>query len=242
MYKVIRNEYIGEDMYLMEVDGKFKGEMGQFYMLRAWDNYPLLSRPISIHDINENSISFLYKVVGEGTKILSKLKVDDTIKLEGPYGNGYEKVEGRVALVGGGIGIAPLYLVAKNIPNCDAYLGYRRGRDWHKMQCRNWAYGNRKTHEEFCNEVNIAIGDTFVTDIIDVEKYDYILTCGPTPMMEKLVNMVKGTNTKLFVSLENHMACGVGACLVCTCKTKFGNKKTCKDGPVFRGEDVIFNG
>ena len=100
----------------------------------------------------------------------------------------------------------------------------------------------RKTHEEFCNEVNIAIGDTFVTDIIDVEKYDYILTCGPTPMMEKLVNMVKGTNTKLFVSLENHMACGVGACLVCTCKTKFGNKKTCKDGPVFRGEDVIFNG
>ena len=230
MYKVIRNEYIGEDMYLMEVNGKFKGEMGQFYMLRAWDNYPLLSRPISIHDINENSISFLYKVVGEGTKILSKLKVDDTIKLEGPYGNGYEKVEGKVALVGGGIGIAPLYLVAKNIPNCDAYLGFRKEPILIDK------------YEEFCNEVNVAIGDTFVTDIIDVEKYDYILTCGPTPMMEKLVNMVKGTNTKLFVSLENHMACGVGACLVCTCKTKFGNKKTCKDGPVFRGEDVIFNG
>ena len=85
--------------------------------------------------------------------------------------------------------------------------------------------------------------DSFIFEKIDFnEKYDYILTCGPTPMMEKLVNMVKGTNTKLFVSLENHMACGVGACLVCTCKTKFGNKKTCKDGPVFRGEDVIFNG
>lgn len=229
MYKVLKNEYVGEDMYLMEVEGSFKGEMGQFYMLRAWDNYPLLSRPISIHDISENSISFLYKVFGEGTKILSKLKPEDTIKLEGPYGNGYEKVEGRVALVGGGIGVAPLYLVAKNIKNCDAYLGFR-----------NEPILIDK-YEEVCNEVKVAVGNTFVTDIIDINKYDYILTCGPTPMMEKLVKMVEGTNTKVMVSLENHMACGVGACLVCTCKTKFGNKKTCKDGPVFRGEDVIFN-
>ena len=230
MYKVIKNEYIGEDMYLMEIEGQFKGEMGQFYMLRAWDNYPLLSRPISIHDISDDSISFLYKVVGEGTKILSKLKVEDTIKLEGPYGNGYEKVEGKVALVGGGIGVAPLYLVAKNIENCDAYLGFREEPILIDK------------YNEVCNEVNIAIGNTFVTDIIDVNKYDYILTCGPTPMMEKLIKMTEKTDTKLFVSLENHMACGVGACLVCTCKTKFGNKKTCKDGPVFRGEDVIFNG
>ncbi|WP_297132712.1 dihydroorotate dehydrogenase electron transfer subunit [Terrisporobacter sp.] len=230
MYKILKNEYVGEDMYLMEVEGSFKGEMGQFYMLRAWDNYPLLSRPISIHDISENSISFLYKVFGEGTKILSKLKPEDTIKLEGPYGNGYEKVEGKVALVGGGIGIAPLYLVAKNIENCDAYLGFRN---------EPILVGK---YEEVCNDVNLAVGDTFVTDIIDVNKYDYILTCGPTPMMEKLVKMAEGTNTKVMVSLENHMACGVGACLVCTCKTKFGNKKTCKDGPVFRGEDVIFNG
>ena len=115
MYKVIENRYIGEDMYLMRVEGKFEGKMGQFYMLRAWDKFPLLSRPISIHDIDENSISFLYKVVGEGTQILSKVKVNETIKLEGPYGNGYEKVEGKVALVGGGIGVAPLYLDAKNI-------------------------------------------------------------------------------------------------------------------------------
>ena len=126
MYKVIENRYIGEDMYLMRVEGKFEGKMGQFYMLRAWDKFPLLSRPISIHDIDENSISFLYKVVGEGTQILSKVKVNETIKLEGPYGNGYEKVKGKVALVGGGIGVAPLYLVAKNIENCDAYLGFRK--------------------------------------------------------------------------------------------------------------------
>ena len=125
MYKIIENTYIGEDMYQMKVQGEFKGRMGQFYMLRAWDTYPTLSRPISIHDIDENSITFLYKVVGEGTKIFSRLTPGDNIKLEGPYGNGYQKVEGKVALVGGGIGVAPLYLVAKNIPNCDAYLGFR---------------------------------------------------------------------------------------------------------------------
>lgn len=230
MYKILENKYIGEDMYFMKVEGRFEAKMGQFYMLRAWDTYPLLSRPISVHDVDENSISFLYKVVGEGTKIFSSLKENDEIKLEGPYGNGYEKVKGKVALVGGGIGIAPLYLVAKNIEECDVYLGFR----------------NESILEEeyrsVCNEVHVAIGDTFVTDILDVEKYDYILTCGPTPMMEKLVKMTEGTNTKIMVSLENHMACGVGACLVCTCKTKFGNKKTCKDGPVFWGEDVIFNG
>ncbi|MBN8049059.1 MULTISPECIES: dihydroorotate dehydrogenase electron transfer subunit [Paraclostridium] len=230
MYKILENKYIGEDMYFMKVEGEFEAKMGQFYMLRAWDTYPLLSRPISVHDVNEDSISFLYKVVGEGTKILSNLRVNDEIKLEGPYGNGYENVKGKVALVGGGIGIAPLYLVAKNIENCDAYLGFRKEAIL------------EEEYNEVCNEVNIAIGDTFVTDILDVEKYDYILTCGPTPMMKKLVNMTEGTNTKIMVSLENHMACGVGACLVCTCKTKFGNKKTCKDGPVFWGEDVIFNG
>ena len=96
MYKVIRNEYVGEEMYLMEVEGKFKGEMGQFYMLRAWDNYPLLSRPISIHDISENSITFLYKVVGEGTKILSKLKSSENIKLEGPYVMDMKKLRERL--------------------------------------------------------------------------------------------------------------------------------------------------
>lgn len=230
MYKILENKYIGEDMYFMKVEGRFEAKMGQFYMLRAWETYPLLSRPISVHDVDENSISFLYKVVGEGTKIFSNLKENDEIKLEGPYGNGYEKVTGKVALVGGGIGIAPLYLVAKNIEDCDAYLGFRNESIL------------EEEYKSVCNEVHVAIGDTFVTDILDVEKYDYILTCGPTPMMEKLVKMTEGTNTKIMVSLENHMACGVGACLVCTCKTKFGNKKTCKDGPVFWGEDVMFNG
>lgn len=227
-YKVLENKYVGEGMYYIKVSGSFDARMGQFYMLRAWKSYPLLSRPISIYDIDAEGISFLYKVVGEGTRIFSELNPGDEIGLEGPYGNGYEKVSGKVALVGGGIGIAPLYMVAKEIPGCDCYLGFR---DEPIMV---------DDFESVVENLVTTTGDTFVTDVIDVEKYDYILTCGPTPMMKKLVDMVEGTDTQIQVSLENHMACGVGACLVCTCKTKNGNKKTCKDGPVFWGKDVIF--
>lgn len=226
-FKVLENKYVGEGMYYIKVAGEFKAKMGQFYMLRAWDKYPLLSRPISIYDIDNEGISFLYKVVGEGTEIISRLESGDKINLEGPYGNGFEKVSGKVALVGGGVGIAPLYMVAKEIGNCDIFLGFR---DEPIMY---------SDFDSVSNELTVTTGNTFVTDAIDVEKYDYILTCGPTPMMKKLMGMVEGTKTRIQVSLENHMACGVGACLVCTCKTHSGNKKTCKDGPVFWGEDVI---
>ncbi|SHK11229.1 dihydroorotate dehydrogenase electron transfer subunit [Tepidibacter formicigenes] len=228
MAKVISNEYLGENMYILKVSGIFKGKMGQFYMLRAWENYPLLSRPISIHDIGEDYISFLYKVVGKGTKILSELKPYDDIKLEGPYGNGFEEVKGKIALVGGGMGIAPLYLAAKTLKNVDVYMGFRE-----KAVLED-------KFKKYSNEVNITVGRN-ITDILDVNKYDYILTCGPEIMMKKIVDMAKGTNTKVYVSIENKMACGVGACLVCTCKTKQGNKKTCKDGPVFLGEEVLFD-
>ena len=230
MYKVLSNDYIGEDIYLLKIEGKFKGKMGQFYMLRAWDKFPVLSRPISIHDIEKDYISFLYRVVGQGTEILSNLKIGDNIKLEGPYGNGFEYITGKIALIGGGMGVAPLYLTAKTLDNVDVYMGFRD-----KPILLD-------EFEKVSNKVYVATGDKFITDIIDVNNYDYIITCGPEMMMKKLVDICKDTNTKIMVSMENKMACGIGACLVCTCKTKLGNKKTCKDGPVFWGEDVIFNG
>lgn len=226
-YIVLENKYVGEGMYLIKVGGSFDAKMGQFYMLRAWDKYPLLSRPISIYNIDEEGIYFLYKVVGEGTEIISRLEEGDSINLQGPYGNGFENVKGKVALVGGGVGIAPLYMVAKEIGNCDCYFGFREEEiltdDYRKV----------------CKKLQTTTGDTFVTDILNVEEYDYVLTCGPTPMMKKVVEMCKKKGVKVMVSLENRMACGVGACLVCSCKTTTGNKKTCKDGPVFWGEDVV---
>ncbi|OPJ56009.1 dihydroorotate dehydrogenase electron transfer subunit [Alkalithermobacter paradoxus] len=228
MAKVISNEYIGEGMYLLKVQGKFEGSMGQFYMLRAWDKHPLLSRPISIHDIGDNYISFLYKVVGEGTKILSKLKSDDTIKLEGPYGNTFPKVEGKIALVGGGMGVAPLYLAAKTLKNVDIYMGFSKEAIL------------LDEYRDLSDRFYVTVGKN-ITDILDVSEYDYIMTCGPMPMMKKIVDMARDKKTKVYVSIEKRMACGVGGCLVCTCKTKGGNKKTCLDGPVFLGDEVIFD-
>ncbi|WZL72947.1 dihydroorotate dehydrogenase electron transfer subunit [Clostridiaceae bacterium 35-E11] len=231
MAKIISNEQVDQNIYLLKIEGKFAGEMGQFYMVRAWEQYPVLSRPLSIHNIEENSISFLYAVVGEGTEILSKLKVNDEIKIEGPYGNGFPRVKGKVALVGGGMGVAPLYLAAKNlkgmdgIKELDIYMGFRE-----KVILE-------ETYKAYADQFYFKVGGK-ITDDVNVSQYDYVFTCGPEIMMKQIVKMAKKSDTKVYVSIEKRMACGIGACLVCTCKTKDGNKKACKDGPVFLGEEI----
>jgi dihydroorotate dehydrogenase electron transfer subunit len=230
MAKIISNKAIAPDTFLMEVQGKFKGRMGQFYMLRAWSFYPLLSRPISIHDIDNDSISFLYRVAGEGTKLLSQLKPGEELHLEGPFGVGYPMPQGRVALAGGGIGIAPLYLAAKElsrkgIEDLCVYLGFKE--EGFLVE----------SFQRIASNVKVKLGGN-VTELIDPSKYDYILTCGPDLMMQEIYKKANATSTKVYVSIERHMACGIGACLVCTCETKNGNKKVCKDGPVFLGEEV----
>lgn len=95
MATVIQNQAVGQSFYLLQVAGHFDGKMGQFCMLRAWDSYPVLSRPISIFDCQEDHISFLYKVVGQGTELLARLKAGDDIDVQGPYGNGFPEVAGK---------------------------------------------------------------------------------------------------------------------------------------------------
>ena len=230
MATVISNEAVSKDFYLLKVAGQFNGRMGQFCMLRAWGEYPVLSRPISIFDCDEESISFLFKVVGQGTELLAQLKAGDTIDVQGPYGNGFPAVSGKVALVGGGIGVAPLYLTAKKMKEqgnaVDLYLGFT---DEALLQ---------EQYEAVCDQLTVNVGG-YITDDINPEEYDYIMTCGPHIMMKILAQKVKGTKAQLYVSMENRMGCGVGACLVCTCKTSGGNKKVCKDGPVFKAEEVF---
>lgn len=223
MARIISNEKINENVYLMKIKNHNGGKMGQFYMVRC-ENFPLLSRPISIHDIDKEYISFLYEVKGEGTEIFRNLKKNDFIDIKGPYGNGFEKREGKIALIGGGMGIAPLLYTAKNLDNVDVYLGFRE---------KSFL---EEEYEKVCDNLHIKIGG-YITDIIDFSKYDYIYTCGPDGMMKKITEIGK---EKVYVSVEKHMACGIGACLGCNCETKNGNKKVCKDGPVFLGEDVYY--
>lgn len=225
------NKQVGQDIYLLEIEGKYIAKPGQFYMIKINSTYPLLSRPISIFEITNNSIKFLYRIVGEGTDILSHKKEGDELTLRGPYGNGFPYTKGKVALVGGGMGVAPLYETSKqlkinsDITAVDLYLGF-------SQECilkDEW--------EKVCSSFFYDIGG-FITDHIDVTKYDVIMTCGPDIMMKKLTEEGKKNGVKVYVSKESRMACGVGACLVCNCKTKDGNKKVCKDGPVFLGEEI----
>lgn len=232
MAEVLVNQAVSKDFYLMKVKGSYQAQMGQFCMLRAWDEIPVMSRPISIYDVDREGISFLYKVVGQGTEAFARLKPGDEIRIDGPYGHGFPMVQGKVALVGGGVGIAPLYYTAKMLKAAgnavDCYLGFT------SASMLEDEYGLA------ADSLTVNVGG-YIVDDVPVEKYDYIFTCGPRVMMEILAQRVKGTQAQLYVSMENRMACGVGACLVCSCKTAAGNKKVCKDGPVFLAEEVFFD-
>ncbi len=237
--KVFSNEKIEEGMYKLTIKGKFDVKPGQFYLLRAWDIEPILSRPISIHDKDDDSISFLYNVVGKGTQLLAKLKKEDEIKITGPLGNGFQvdKLKGKVALVAGGIGIAPMLLLAKQLKkeDTDLFVGFRKNS---KIVDNVEKYVNNL----YLSTENGEKGHKgYVTDILKPENYDVVVCCGPEIMMSKVIKMCEKVGVTSYVSMENRMACGIGACLVCTCKTKDGRKRTCNEGPVFLGEELILN-
>lgn len=236
MAKVLKNEALGQGFYLLQAEADTCARMGQFYMLRAWEQYPVLSRPISVFDADEKSVCFLYKVVGQGTELLARRREGTEITLDGPHGNGFPKLprKERIALVGGGVGIAPLYLAAKT---------YKRQNPQSTVHIYLGFSGEPVLTEEFrktADELTVNVGG-YVTDDIDPLRHDAIITCGPTVMMKKLYEKCRaaGADAPLYVSMENRMACGIGACLVCSCKTTGGNRKVCKDGPVFLGSEVF---
>ena len=234
--KILYNEKIVDNIYKMVCEDENEVKAGQFYMLKL-QGQTFLPRPISICEKEENKITFLYAVVGKGTEEFSKLNEGDYISLTGPLGNGFNIDEelGKVALVCGGIGTAPMLELAKRLRAkdknkvIDVYAGFR-----------DEIY-LKEDLEKYANKVNITTNTGkyghkgFVTEILKPEEYDTVLCCGPEVMMKAVIEMCKEKNVKIYVSMEKHMACGVGACLVCTCKTKYGFKRTCKDGPVFDG-------
>ncbi|WP_410511057.1 dihydroorotate dehydrogenase electron transfer subunit [Paenibacillus sp. BR2-3] len=233
MGTVISNERLTDGVYHLNVEGDYGGRIGQFYMLRAWGAYPILSRPVSIHAVNDNGIEFLYHVVGEGTELLSRLEQGDAIGLEGPFGNGFPEVEGRVALVGGGIGIAPLLYCARELPNCDVYLGFSR-EPFRTEEFRSHAA-----------KLTVDVGG-LILDSVDFSEYDHVFVCGPHPMLKAaqlkgISAESAGSKTNVYLSLENRMACGIGACLVCSVSCRDGQRKACTDGPVFLAEEVLFH-
>lgn len=226
--EIIFNEHIAKDIYIMKVSGKYNIKPGQFFMLKAEDRDMTLYRPISIFDCDDYGVTFLYSVRGKGTNIFSKLKENDIMLIHGPYGNGFPEINGKTALIAGGIGMAPLYLAARNNENADFYIGIRE-----KVYSSEEILAIESLFKG-CN-IKFKIGG-LITEIIDFSKYETIFTCGPEVMMKAVSKL----HDNVFVSLEKHMGCGLGACLSCSCKSGEKMVKVCKDGPVFSAKEVTF--
>lgn len=215
-----------------------KPKAGQFYMLRAWraDEPPLLSRPVSVHHYEEGTraLSFLYQVKGKGTQKLAALQQGDTVQLTGPAGNGFP-IEGRhVAVVGGGIGTAPLFYLAEQLTSAgvqaECLLGFRD----EPYRLAHFARGGRNVR--VATDTGSYGHHGFVTELLDPKRYDVVYICGPEPMMRATAKKCLAAGVKCYVSMERKMACGLGACLGCTCKTEKGALVCiCKEGPVFEG-------
>ncbi len=219
-------------------------------MVRIADRYdPLLRRPFSIYHVSsENTIELLFKKLGKGTEILANAAKDDVVDLVGPLGNGFDiSIESPVCLIGGGMGIAPLYFLAKQLQATgrDTYMDYillgARNRDEISRLRDNFSalgYTVKTATDD---------GSTghhgFIPDLLDavLPEVGMVYTCGPHPMMKNIVKKCKLAETACQVSLETHMACGLGACLGCTVAGAGGDYlHVCKQGPVFKSGEVAW--
>ncbi len=186
---IVANEQVAPGIFRMTVAGQYRGEMGQFYMVRCddgyrADSYPLLSRPISIHERKADQIVFLYRVHGRGTELLSRQLAGQCVLLEGPFGNGFPQLEEwqsrtkRIALVGGGMGVAPLLPVAQHYRHADVYLGYSGAA--FAVESFQQVIAHRE-QLQVINDVRRS-----VLELVNVESYDCIMACGPAGMLQAL--------------------------------------------------------
>ena len=246
--RVLRQKAVASDIRRLTVALPKEGprpHAGQFYMLRCWGaaETPVLSRPISVHDVDERegTLTFLYQIKGEGTQKLAHLAWGQTLTLTGPCGNGFDvaaaAAAGRVAVVGGGIGVAPLLLLCRELAAADCkpelYAGFRD------------APYALEDFLPYCAAISVATDSGavgyhgLVTGILHPEEFDLVLTCGPNVMMQGVYRLCAEKGVPCLASLERKMACGLGACLGCTCHTKVGPKTVCQDGPVFPAQEVF---
>lgn len=245
---VVSQKQIGSDVFDMVLQ---VGEVaslakpGQFISMYSNDKSKLLPRPISICGIDkeQGTLRVVYRAVGEGTKEFSQMVPGDTLDVIGPLGNGFTMKNKKAILFGGGIGIPPMLELAKQL-DCEkvAVLGYR---------------DEIFLAEEFQQVTKVAIasedGKTGTKgNVLDAVRElglegDIIYACGPTPMLKAIKAYAEEKGMEAQISLEERMACGIGACLACVCKSKeidhhtyVHNKRICKDGPVFDAKEVVF--
>lgn len=247
--KLIKKEEIEKDIFSFEIFiGQVVNEIkaGQFVSIYIDRQDKILPRPISICDLDlkKETITIVFQVLGSGTKILSET-TNECLKILLPLGNGFpvSKNFNKIAIIGGGIGVPPMALLEKELkkqnPNVivKSFLGFRTG---------SFLLDKFENVEVATDDGSVGFKGNAVSLLRSKdENFDVIYACGPKPMLKALSSYAKEVNTPCYISMEERMACTIGACVGCVTKIKTGNtfeyKKVCVDGPVFNSLDVIFD-
>lgn len=239
LFTVISNEALTQYVYKMILSGDTSAitAPGQFVNIRLDGLF--LRRPISVCDYDEESLTIIYKVVGKGTAIIAGMATGAKLDILTGLGNGYDLTLSGDAplLLGGGVGVPPMYNLAKKLvsegKNVSVILGFNTA---------NEVFYENKFAALGCNVQVTTVDGTygkkgFVTDALP-ENYSYFYACGPEPMLKAVY---KATGTSGQLSFEQRMGCGFGACMGCSCKTLTGYKRICKDGPVMKKEEILWD-
>ena len=239
IFEIISNKALTDSVYQMVLSGDTSAitASGQFVNLQLDGMF--LRRPISVCDYDANTLTLVYKVVGKGTEAMSKMGAGEQLDILTGLGNGYNlSLSGdRPVLLGGGVGVPPMYHLAKQLiglgKTVTVILGFNTAREvFYENEFR--ALGCQVT----VTTVDGSYGKKgFVTDALP-EDYTYFYTCGPEPML-KAVH--RATSTSGQMSFEERMGCGFGACMGCSCKTLTGYKRICKEGPVMKKEEILWD-
>lgn len=216
---------------------------GQFVQLRLLDGAHLLRRPLGIAERSplRGSVTLFYRVVGSGTQALARLKKGATVHVLGPLGHGFSTTYARPLLVGGGMGLSPLLSCAQAQRGaCDVLMGGKtEGELFWRPYYEPYVKGSFFTTDDGSFGTKGFV-TTLLPDVLEKGDYDVVLVCGPEVMMRGVAKIAQAHGLPCEVSLERRMACGLGACLSCSIDTTSGERrKVCKDGPVFRAEEVF---
>ncbi len=242
---IVKNEKIAENIHAVTfaLEEDITVRCGQFGNIAVGGSH-LLRRPIAICKVEGREVTFCYQIKGEGTKKLKETVAGTKLNVLMPLGNGFyvEEEEKKIALVGGGVGVFPLISVLREYYGkkiISAYIGYRNqaavcGVEEFQKATRFVGVTDDGSYGEKMNAVQ-----AFAADLAKGNRPDVVLACGPTPMLRALKAVVEEEGLNCYVSLEERMGCGIGACLVCVCDKTNGKKaRVCKDGPVFYVNDV----
>lgn len=237
IYKILSNELIAKSVYkmILEGDTQFITAPGQFINIKLDNKF--LRRPISVCDYDDKTITIIYKVVGSGTEQMAEMQAGDSLDILTGLGNGYTVVDcKKPLLIGGGVGVPPMYNLCKKLIEANqkptVILGFNtKDEIFYEDEFKKLGADVRVTTVDGSYGIKGFVTDAFPND------YDYFYTCGPMPMFKAIE--AKAVTSGQY-SFEERMGCGFGACMGCSCKTKYGSKRICKDGPVLVREEIVW--